>query len=191
VRILAAIVDPHHLPQVDASGNADRYHVVHPVNTALLAMTASAAVGLDGTGRHRIGVVALLHDIGMALLPADVVDNERISDAKRAQVESHTTLGATLLLEKGGTGFDLAAVVAFEHHLRPDGGGYPVRRFGPAPHWASGMVGCCATFAALRAPRPFRAGWATERVVRYIDDGAGTEFDPDIARLVAGLVRPA
>lgn len=191
VRILAAVVGPHSLPQVDPTADADRYHLVHPVNTALLAMAASAAAGIDGSGRHRIGVVALLHDIGMALLPSEVAHKERLTDAERAQVETHTAQGAALLLRSGGAGCELAAVVTFEHHLRPDGGGYPVRRFAPAAHWASRMVGCCAAFAALRARRPFRAGWPTERVVRYIETGAGTVFDAEIARLVAALVRAA
>lgn len=189
VRILAALADHHHLPQAAQSGDADRYHLVHPVNTALLAMAAASAVGLDPAGRHRIGVVALLHDIGMALLPPDLADQESLTDVERAQVETHTVAGAELLLREGGVGLELAAVVAFEHHLRPDGGGYPIRRFSPMPHWASRLVACCAAFAALRAPRPFRAGWPTDRVLRYIDEGAGTAFDPEIATLVASVVR--
>jgi HD-GYP domain-containing protein (c-di-GMP phosphodiesterase class II) len=148
-------------------------------------------VGLDASARHRIAVVALLHDVGMALLPPGLIDQERLDDTERALVETHTATGAELLLRKGGAGFNLAAVVAYEHHRRPDGAGYPARRLGPAPHWASRMVACCATFAALRAPRPFRPAWPTDRVVRYIDEGAGTEFDPEIATLVASLVRPA
>lgn len=189
VRILVALVDPHQLPQAAHLDYADRYHLVHPVNTALLAMTAAGAVGVDGVGRHQIGVVALLHDIGMVRLPPELATKESLTDAERTAVEAHTVSGAELLLRHGGVGSELAAVVAFEHHLRPDGNGYPTRRFSPTPHWASRLVACCAAFAALRAPRPLRAGWPTDRVVLYVEECAGTVFDAEIATLVASVVR--
>jgi HD domain len=191
-RILGGLVDRFHLPQAIHSGRGlDRDHAVYPVNTALLAMTAAAADGVDASGRHRIGVVALLHDIGMALLPSALADRDDLSDAERTQFETHTVRGAELLLREGGVGFELAATVAFEHHLRPAGTGFPVRRFAPAPHWASSLVACCSAFAALRIPRPSREEWSVERALRYIDDGAGTIFDAEIAALVASVVRAA
>lgn len=191
-RILGGLVDRFHLPQaIHSGGGLERDHAVYPVNTALLAMTAAAADGVDASGRHRIGVVALLHDIGMALLPPALADREDLNDSERTQFETHTVRGAELLLREGGVGFELAATVAFEHHLRPDGTGFPVRRFAPAPHWASNLVACCSAFAALRIPRPSREEWSVERALLYIDDGAGTLFDAEIAALVASVVRAA
>jgi putative two-component system response regulator len=104
-------------------------------------------------------------------------------------METHTEAGARLLLEEGGVAMDLAAVVAYEHHLRPDGSGYPARRFASAAHWASRLVGTCAAYVALRAPRPFRAPWSPSRVLAHLEDGAGTVFDGEAARAVARLVR--
>ena len=189
VRILAALGEGRRVAQAAQPGDARGYHAVHPVNTALLAMSAAGAAGLDGAGRHRIGVVALLHDIGMALLPAALADQEEHAGAQRRQVEAHTVAGAELLLRQGGAGCELAAVVAFEHHLRPDGNGYPLRRFTPAPHWASRLIGCCAVFAALCTRRSFRAKWPVERAVRHLEAGSGAAFDPEIAALVVSVVR--
>ena len=82
-----------------------------------------------------------------------------------------------------------AVAVAFEHHLRPDGTGYPARRFTPPTHWASRLTGTCAAYVALRAPRPYRPAWAPLRALAYLEEGAGTVFDAESARALATLVR--
>ncbi len=161
------------------------------MNTSLIAMAVATASGVDRVGRHRIGVVALLHDLGMAQIPFGMASKESLTAEERAQVERHTVLGAQLLLSQGGKGYELASVVAYEHHLRPDNSGYPVRRFQVTPHWASRLVGVCGTFSALRAPRPFRPPWTFDRAVAYLEEGAGTVFDSEAARLVAGVVTSA
>ncbi|HRP08228.1 MAG TPA: HD domain-containing protein, partial [Gemmatimonadales bacterium] len=127
VRILAAQLDRHDLPQAASTEDPGVYPQFHAVNTALLSMAVGTSAGIDHAGRHRLGLAALLHDIGMTQLPEELSGRESLSDQDRALVESHTARGAKFLIEVGGRSLDLAAAVAFEHHLRPDGNGYPVR----------------------------------------------------------------
>lgn len=188
VRIFGALFEHHQLPQVAAGDDLERYPLVHAVNTSLLTM-AAASPWVDRPARHRLGVAALLHDIGMAQIPQEIARKEMLTIADRRIVESHTVLGARLLLESGGRGLELAAAVAYEHHLRPDQTGYPARRFRPVPHWASRLVTATSTYAALRSPRVFRPRWAADRALAYLEDGAGTVFDPEAAKMVATLVR--
>jgi hypothetical protein len=188
-RLLGRVLDEVHLAQAGGESHAARYHVVQPVNTALIAMACATAAGLDAAGRHRIGVMALLHDIGMARIPAGLGEQDRLTADQRLLVETHTGEGARFLLDVGGAGLELAAVVAFEHHLRPDGNGYPARRFRPAPHWSSRLIGTAASFTSLRAVRPYRPAWSLDRALSYLDDGAGTVFDAEAAALVAGTIR--
>ena len=189
VRILAAQLDRHELPQAAAPADHAAYPQFHAVNTALLAMAAGGAAGIDQAGRHRLGMAALLHDIGMARLPLELAVSEALSPADRALMETHTVEGATFLMSKAGRSLDLAVAVAFEHHLRPDGTGYPARRFTPPTHWASRLTGTCAAYVALRAPRPYRPAWAPLRALAYLEEGAGTVFDAESARALATLVR--
>ena len=189
VRILAAQLDRHELPQAAAPEDHAAYPQFHAVNTALLAMAAGGAAGIDQAGRHRLGMAALLHDIGMARLPAELAVSETLSPANRALMETHTVEGARFLMSKAGRSLDLAVAVAFEHHLRPDGSGYPARRFTPPAHWASRLTGTCAAYVALRAPRPYRPAWAPLRALGYLEEGAGTVFDAESARALATLVR--
>ena len=190
-RILGVQLDHHDLPQAIHSGKHDTYPQFHAVNTALLAMAAAQAAGVDRVGRHRIGVAALLHDIGMATLPREVALGESLTTEQRALMETHTVAGARLLLSTSGPGLELAATVAFEHHLRPDRTGYPVRRHPLTSHWVSRVVGVAAAYVALRSPRPFRPAWSPSRVLGYLGEGAGEVFDSEAAKLIASLVRPA
>ncbi|MGH7582853.1 MAG: HD-GYP domain-containing protein [Gemmatimonadales bacterium] len=187
-RILGTMVDEHPTMRAGYGDDAD-YQVVHATNTAVLAMVAAPLAGMDSAARHQLAVLALLHDIGMARLGVDLGNRARITDEERTVVEAHTRLGAELLLRSGGRGMELAAVVAFEHHLRPDGTGYPARRFPAAAHWASRMIGCCAAYAAIRAPRPYRTAWPEDRALRSIEDSAGTVFDAEAANLLVAALR--
>ncbi len=188
VQILDMLLEQHQFPQ--AAHAAAPYPVVHAINTALLVMSAASAAGIDRVHRPRIGFAALLHDVGMTRIPLELGDKEALTSEERTIVESHAVHGARLLLE-GGASLALAAAVAYEHHLRPDGTGYPVGRLRPTPHWASRMVGAASAYTALRSPRPFRPAWAPERALSLLEDGAGTVFDADVARLLAVVVRPA
>jgi HD-GYP domain-containing protein (c-di-GMP phosphodiesterase class II) len=189
VRILAAQLDRHELPQAAAPDDHAAYPQFHAVNTALMAMAAGGAAGIDPAGRHRLGMAALLHDIGMARLPSELATGETLSAEHRALMETHTVEGARFLMARAGRSLDLAVAVAFEHHLRPDGSGYPARRFNPPAHWASRLTGTCAAYVALRAPRPYRPAWAPLRALAYLEEGAGTVFDAESARALATLVR--
>ncbi len=189
VRLLGGLLDTHPLPQVLAPSDHAGYAPVHALNTALLTMAAGTVSGVDRVGRHRLGLAALLHDIGMACLPDRLAVQESLSPEERVLIETHTTLGASLLVQTGGRGLELAAIVAWEHHLRPDGTGYPARRIRPTPHWASRLIGVAAAYNALRAARPYRPAWSPDRALGYLETEAGRVFDPEAARLLVGLVR--
>ncbi len=189
VRVLGAYLESHELPQAALPRDHLGYASFHAVNSALLAMAVGNVSGIDVAGRHRLGVAVLLHNIGMATLPQELIITEEYSPEDRARMERHTIDGARLLADQGGPAMELAAVVAFEHHLRPDGSGYPSRRFRPSPHWASRLAAACDAYVALRAPRPFRPAWTPAKAVGYLEEGAGTVFDAESAKAVAALVR--
>lgn len=96
--------------------------------------------------------------------------------------------GARLILQAEEQ-LDMAAVVAYEHHVRIDGGGYPTLKYERACHQASNLVHVCDVFDALRTRRPYRDAWPTGRALSLISEGAGTEFDADIARAFVQMMR--
>src|SRR4029078_1686224 len=75
------------------------------------------------------------------------------------------------------------------HHVVSGGGGVPQLPFPRGGHYASRLVHVCDVFDAFRTDRPYRAAWTTDAALEYIEQRAGTEFDPEIARAFAMMMR--
>lgn len=165
------------------------YITVHALNVAALAMALARELGRDEEEVRDLGVAGLLHDVGMATVPlALLCKAEQLDEAERALVKQHAAAGAALIVA-AEPALPLAAVVAYEHHLRVDGGGYPrPRQARPAQH-ASRLVQLCDVYDALRTPRPFRQAWPEEIIRSFISSRAGVEFDPELARVFLGLLQ--
>ncbi|HET9275615.1 MAG TPA: HD domain-containing phosphohydrolase [Gemmatimonadales bacterium] len=166
----------------------DDHTALHAVNTAILAMTFSEWLGLAGGDIRMVGKAALLHDIGMTRVPPEVFRDPGLSGSARARVTRHPEEGARLLLG-GSARLDLAATAAYEHHLRFDGTGYPARRFHEDLHYISRIVSVCGAYDALRSERSYRPARGPEAALAEIEAGAGTVFDPGVARAFVQMMR--
>jgi putative two-component system response regulator len=80
-------------------------------------------------------------------------------------------------------------VVAYEHHIMLNGGGYPTFRFRRDCHHASKLVHVCDVYDALRTNRPYREAWPQEKTLSYLKDRAGTEFDPELVTAFVRMMR--
>lgn len=159
----------------------DQYTVTHTLNVAVLTMALTEFIGLGPREVRAFGIAGLLHDLGKVRVPVDILNKPgKLTSQERAVMNGHTVEGARLILE-AEQDLEMAAVVAYEHHIRIDGGGYPSLRYKRPCHHASDLVHVCDVFDALRTNRPYREAWPTERALSIIEEGAGTEFDADIA----------
>lgn len=157
----------------------DGYLPSHALNTALLAYATAEALRLSAEERREAALAALLHDVGMAALPVEEVTGEEFSSHNKAVVRGHPLEGARMLLRQSDA-FETAAVVSYEHHLHPDGGGYPRLSYPREPHLMSRIIAVCDAFDALLAPRPDRAGFTLTEAMREVQRGAGKQFDPKV-----------
>jgi HD-GYP domain-containing protein (c-di-GMP phosphodiesterase class II) len=125
------------------------------------------------------GLAGLLHDLGKIKIPREILTKPgKLTSEERAIVEAHPADGARMILE-GEEPLDLAAAVAYEHHLCIDGRGYPALHYPRETHYASRLVHVCDVYDALRTRRPHRDAWTSGEALEYIRGRAGTEFDPD------------
>jgi HD-GYP domain-containing protein (c-di-GMP phosphodiesterase class II) len=135
------------------------------------------------------GVAGLLHDIGKINVPADILTKPgKLTEVERSLMNRHPVDGARIIIETEED-LELAAVVAYEHHIMIDGRGYPTVRFARDCHYASKLVHICDVYDALRTNRPYRAAWATSKVLDYVSERAGVEFDADMANAFVRMMR--
>jgi HD-GYP domain-containing protein (c-di-GMP phosphodiesterase class II) len=160
----------------------DQYTTTHAMNVSVLSMALGEFLGLGREAVRNLGLAGLLHDLGKIRIPLDILNKPgKLSPEERAVVQAHPVDGARILLG-GQEPLDLAAVVAYEHHLMLDGGGYPCLHYPRSAQYASRLVHVCDVYDALRTKRPYREAWESERAAAYIAERAGTEFDPEIAQ---------
>jgi len=158
----------------------DQYTTTHALNVAVLSMALAEHLGCSKAEVRAYGVAGLLHDIGKIRIPIEVLTKPgALTPEERAIMNRHPADGARLILATRGE-LELAAVVAYEHHIMLNGGGYPVLHFPRACHHASRLVHVCDVYDALRTRRPYRDAWTSEAALAYLQAHAGTEFDPAI-----------
>jgi putative nucleotidyltransferase with HDIG domain len=158
----------------------DQYTTTHSLNVSVLAMGLAEHIGCSPVEVRAYGVAGLLHDVGKIRIPLEILTKPgKLTDAERQLMNRHPADGARIIFQSDDD-LDLAAVVAYEHHIMLDGGGYPRMHYGRACALASRLVHVCDVYDALRTKRPYRDAWESERVVAYLAERAGTEFDPDL-----------
>jgi putative nucleotidyltransferase with HDIG domain len=164
----------------------DQYTTTHSMNVAVLAMALAEFLGLGARDVRTFGIAGLLHDIGKVKIPTDVLTKPgRFTDEERALMNQHPAEGARIIL-RSEQQLDLPAVVAYEHHIMLNGGGYPTLRFRRDCHRASKLVHVCDVYDALRTNRPYREAWSQAKALAYLQDRATAEFAPE---LVTAFVR--
>ena len=167
----------------------DQYTTTHSLNVSVLAMALAEFLQLSGAEVRAYGLAGLLHDIGKTRIPLDILTKPgKLTDQEREIMNQHPSDGARLIL-RSEDDLDLAAIVAYEHHIMIDGGGYPLMRFGRMCHRASRLVHVCDVFDALRTHRPYRDAWPLEKTLNYIQERAGQEFDLAIVQSFLAMLR--
>jgi putative nucleotidyltransferase with HDIG domain len=167
----------------------DEYTTTHSLNVAVLSMGLAEWLGMGPQDVKAFGIAGLLHDLGKVRIPRDIlVKPGKLTEEERALMQLHPSEGARIILGSDQD-LDLAAVVAYEHHIMLNGGGYPRLRYPRDCHRASKLVHVCDVYDALRTDRPYREAWPSEKILAYIEARSGSEFDPDLARAFVQMMR--
>jgi putative nucleotidyltransferase with HDIG domain len=167
----------------------DQYTTTHSLNVSVLTMALAEWMGMGAKDVRAFGVAGLLHDLGKVRIPKDVLTKPgKLSDEEWVIMRKHPVDGAKIIYESDRD-LDLAAAVAYEHHIMINGQGYPKRHFDRGVHAASKLVHVCDVYDALRTNRPYREAWDSEKVLTHMEKGAGTDFDLESATAFVTMMR--
>ncbi|NLD98826.1 MAG: HD domain-containing protein [Fibrobacter sp.] len=155
--------------------NDTDYLYSHSLNTCLLSINIAAAYGYNETQITEIGMGALLHDVGMLLVPKEIrFKQSRPTEDEWFEIQKHPLLGL-YLLEKIPRLPEPVSLVAYQVHERENGKGYPKQRSSRLIHNYAKVVAVADVFEALSSPRSYREAnlpyKAMEMVIRMTRQG--------------------
>jgi HD-GYP domain-containing protein (c-di-GMP phosphodiesterase class II) len=154
---------------------------IHLLNVSLLSMFFASRLNFGKNEVLDIGTAALFHDMGKLAVASGILQKKgKLDGLEFEQIQDHPLLGAKILFDYRETLGALSMVVAFEHHLRYDGGGYPQLRFPRKPHIASQIVSLCDVYDALSLRRSYKEDFPPDKIHEVLAADRGKAFDPNL-----------
>jgi putative nucleotidyltransferase with HDIG domain len=168
--------------------NYDNYTFTHMVNVSILTMGQSRGLGIDGPLLREFGLAALMHDIGKVRTPLEILNKpDKLTDEEFTIMKRHTVDGAQILRKTPDIPA-LAPVVAFEHHLRLDGSGYPHGVSRPSLNVGTMLCSIADVYDAMRSQRRYQQAFPTERILEVLKRNDGKQFDQNLVRRFVQLI---
>ena len=158
----------------------EEYTYIHATNVSALSIFQLECLGLkEKSILYDVGIAGLLHDVGKLFLRGASLEKRGALDEKEwEEMKLHPLHGAKYLASIEDLP-QLAIVVAFQHHLRQDGHGYPpLRMSDEGQHVCSQIVSISDVFDALRSTRPYKKGLEIKEVLQIMKKDSGRAFNP-------------
>lgn len=157
----------------------DDYTYMHSVAVCALMIALAKQLRLSEAETRQAGLAGLMHDIGKAAIPHDVLNKPgALTDDEFELVKKHPKRGYALLKQANIT--DTATLdVCLHHHEKIDGSGYPDRLKGDEISLFAKMGAVCDVYDAVTSNRPYKAGWepglSLQRMAQWKN-----HFDPEV-----------
>ncbi len=175
-----------------SAGRMPFRHIGHTERVSGYCRLLATATGLAFRQSDLIGRAAALHDVGKLTIPEEILSKPGpLEPAERRLVERHAEYGRRILRGHPHPLCDLAAEIAWTHHERWDGTGYPRRLRGEEIPLPGRIAAIADVFDALTTDRSYRPAMGVRQALELMESGAGSHFDPRLLRLfVEALPRP-
>ena len=139
--------------------NADEYTYLHSVAVCALMVALGRQLGLNDAQCREAGMAGMLHDLGKAAMPQDVLNKPgKLTPEEFAIIKQHPVRGYEMLLA-GADVSEGVMDVCHHHHERVDGTGYPHGLIGDGISLLARMGAVCDVYDAVTSDRPYKAGW--------------------------------
>ena len=155
------------------------------INSARLSQRA----GWSSFKVECLAQAALIHDIGKVGVPIGVLRSvEKLTRTEYALIQRHTTWGAVICSQSNSPVWEMAADVAFQHHERWDGQGYPANSAGRNVSLPARIVAIADAYDAMTNDRNYSPGVGRTTAVERLQNGRRTQFDAALVDLFVELL---
>lgn len=159
----------------------DEYTAEHCINVSILAAAFGKHLGLLEGEIRNLALCGLLHDVGKTRIPDEILNKPGALTPQEFDVmRLHTTHGRTILMGTSSS-LNTAVDVAFSHHERMDGSGYPRGLQAQQIPYFAKIIGLVDTYDAITSNRVYDKGRASMRALEIIHKHRGTQFDEELA----------
>jgi putative two-component system response regulator len=158
----------------------------HTERVGRAAEQTARALGYDEELTRTIRRAAPLHDVGKIGIPDKILlKPAALTPEEREVMQTHTTIGGRILCHSSGPVLRMATTIAFTHHERWDGAGYPAAIEQHAIPLVGRIVAVVDAFDAMTHDRPYRPARPIEQALAELQSCSGAQFDP---RVVAAFM---
>lgn len=172
--------NPQALISVARLKTVDDYTYLHSVAVCGLMVALSRQLGLDQNQTRAAGFAGLLHDVGKAAMPLEVLNKPgRLTEEEFDVMRQHPREGARILEQAGGVD-DVTLDVCLHHHERADGGGYPDGLDQASMSLFAKMGAVCDVYDAITSNRPYKEGWDPGEAIRKMTEWSNGHFDRQV-----------
>lgn len=167
---------------VNALEAKDTYTSGHSAEVEVLAVDIAQSLNLSDEEVFKVGIAAMLHDIGKIGIPDDLLHKKgTFTESEWSIVKQHPVIGATIIEEIPSLA-DITPIV-LHHHERWDGNGYPQSMASTEIPLGARIIAVADSFQAMVSDRPYRKGMKQEAALAEIKRCEGTQFDPQIVAI--------
>jgi len=160
--------------------DSDSYTADHSLNVCILSIAFGRQLGFTKDDLFSLGMCGLLHDVGKMRIPDTVINKPgKLSPKEWKQMQAHVVFGRNLLMTSPGIGHSVD--VAYSHHERIDGKGYPRGLDGSQISQYTKIVALADSFDAMTAVRCYSHAMTPSAAVKEIYKNRGTQFDEKMA----------
>jgi HD-GYP domain-containing protein (c-di-GMP phosphodiesterase class II) len=168
--------------------NCDDYTAEHSINVSLLAIALGRHMGMDKWELENLGICALLHDIGKMNVADEILNKPSALNAEEfAEMAKHTLYARKLLMERSDI-YPGAVDVAYNHHERLDGRGYPRGIDASKISMFTRIVTIVDAYDAMTSDRCYKSGMSSLDALRIINKHKGTQFDAEAAQKFIAMI---